>query len=152
MSCLLFFRRLLRCTRRPMGHRGQLRKGRRAEVRAGTIKASGSPTVKEREATTSTPAKRRRRRLNPPARRGDPSSHTIQRGSVVGRLLLLGSRRNALGPLLLRRLESSQAPVRSAVQAAQGSAQDEDGRPHHFWVIIKLVILCRPWTDPWSIH
>ena len=41
----------------------------------------------------------------PPAQRGDPSSHTIQRGSVVGRLLLLGSRRNALGPLLLRRLE-----------------------------------------------
>ena len=43
--------------------------------------------------------------VEPPARRGDPSSHTTQRGSVVGRLLLLGSRRNALGPLLLRRLE-----------------------------------------------
>ena len=42
--------------------------------------------------------------FEPPARRGDPSSHTTQRGSVVGRLLLLGSRRNALGPLLLRRL------------------------------------------------
>ena len=48
--------------------------------------------------------------------------------------------------------KGSQASARSAVQAAQGSAQDEDGRPHHFWVIIKLVFLCRPWTDPWSIH
>ena len=41
----------------------------------------------------------------PPARRGDPSSPTIQHGNVARRLLLLGSRRNALGPLLLRRLE-----------------------------------------------
>ena len=30
--------------------------------------------------------------VEPPARRGDPSSHTIQRGSVVVQLLLLGSR------------------------------------------------------------
>src|SRR4051812_40819904 len=40
----------------------------------------------------------------PPARRGDPSLHTIPRGNVVRQLPPLGSRRNALGPLLLRRL------------------------------------------------
>src|SRR4051812_6200178 len=41
----------------------------------------------------------------PPARKGDPSLHTTLRGSVVRRLLLLGSLRSSLGPLLQRRLK-----------------------------------------------
>ena len=48
--------------------------------------------------------------------------------------------------------EGSQAPTRDAVQATQGSAQDEDSCPYYFRVIIKLAFLRRPWTDPWSIH
>jgi len=76
----------------PNGAQGPTEEGEASGGESGDDQREWEPTVKEREATMSTPVKRRRRRLNPPIRRGDPSSHTIQRGSVVVRLPLLGSR------------------------------------------------------------
>src|SRR3954467_7949505 len=87
----------------PNGAQEQTEKERRAEAKVDTREKSGNLTAKERGMTTTTPVKRRRKKSNLPARKGDPSSHTTLCGNVVRRLPLLGSRRSTHGPLLQRR-------------------------------------------------
>ena len=113
------------------------------EEKVETREKSGNLTAKERGMKTTTPVKRRRKKSNLPARNGDPSLHTTLRGNVVRRLSLLAVVEAPSDLISSTDRKSSQAPTRDAVQAAQGSAQDEDDRPHHFWVIVEFVFLCR---------
>ena len=57
----------------PNGAHGSTEEGEASGGESGDDQGEWESDGEEREATTSTPAKRRRRRLNPPARRGDPS-------------------------------------------------------------------------------